>query len=65
MVFHRPTQPQSRQPFLSGRAWWHQTATMRDIESGKQYAVDSWFEDNGKPAHIVDIQEWFDGWKPK
>lgn len=65
LKFHRPTQPQSRQPFFSGNRWWHQTATMRDLETNKQYAVDSWFEDNGKPAHIIDIKTWFDGWKPK
>lgn len=62
--FHRPTQPQSRQPFLGGNRWWHQTSTIRDLETGQQYAVDSWFEDNGKPAHIVDIKTWFNGWKP-
>lgn len=62
--FHRITQPQSRQPFINGNSWWHQSATIKDKNSGKQYAVDSWFEDNGKPAHIIPIEEWFKNWHP-
>lgn len=64
LKFHRPTQPQSRQPFISKVAWWHQTATIKEIGTDKQYAVDSWFEDSGKPAYVVEIEPWFKGWKP-
>lgn len=62
--FHDITQPQSRQPFIGGNKWWHQSATIKDIKTNQQYAVDSWFEDNGKPAHIVKIEDWFNGWSP-
>ena len=38
---------------------------MEEIETGQKYAVDSWFEDNGHPAHIVPLIEWKKGWKPQ
>ena len=64
LKFHRVTQPQSRQPLMGGNRWWHQSATIREIDTNQQYAVDSWFEDNGAPAHIVKIDDWFNNWKP-
>ncbi|MEM9469173.1 MAG: hypothetical protein AAF988_03335 [Pseudomonadota bacterium] len=63
--FHHVTQPQSRQPFVAGNPWWHQTATIKDIQTGQQYAVDSWFEDNGFTPYIVPIESWFRNWKPQ
>lgn len=48
--------------FLFG--WPHTTAVIRDTRSGELYAVDSWFEDNGKPPHIVPLKQWKDGWQP-
>lgn len=64
LKFHRVTQPQSRQPFMGGNSWWHQSATIKDLKTNQQYAVDSWFEDNGTPAYIVPIEIWFNNWKP-
>lgn len=64
LKFHKPIFPANRQPFLSGSPWWHQTAVMKDLESGEKYAVDSWFRDNGHPAFVVPLQEWKDGWLP-
>lgn len=64
LKFHRPVFPANRQPFLGGAPWWHQTAVMKDLESGEKYAVDSWFRDNGHPAFVVPLQEWKDGWLP-
>jgi hypothetical protein len=64
LKFHRPVFAATRQPFLSGRAWWHQTAVIENIESGEKFAVDSWFRDNGHPAFIVPLKEWKNGWVP-
>ena len=44
--------------------WPHSTAVIRDKQSGKVFAVDSWFMDNGQPPYIIPLQEWDDGWKP-
>ncbi len=64
LKFHQPAFPTSRQPFFGGGAWWHQSATIKDIASGDRYAVDSWFRDNGHPAFIVPLKEWKNGWRP-
>ena len=45
-------------------AWPHQTAVIQELASGRSYAVDSWFEDNGRAAHVVPLDEWRAGWKP-
>lgn len=41
-------------PFLGQ----HFTATIKDLKSGKRYAVDSWWYDNGTPAVIQDYDAW-------
>ena len=63
--FHRIEQPQVRYPIISGRGWMHQTAVLTEIKTGQQYAIDSWFEDNGAPAHVVTMEEWRNGWHPE
>lgn len=62
--FHTIEQPQVRYPIISGRGWMHQTAVIRDKESSVEYAVDSWFGDNGEPAWIVPVKNWHNGWHP-
>lgn len=62
---HEIEQPQVRWPIVSGRGWMHQTAVITDKETGAQYAVDSWFEDNGVNPWIVDLEAWRNGWHPE
>ncbi len=64
LKFYIPAFPANRQPFTSKAPWWHQTATMTDKETGERYAVDTWFENNGKAGYIVPLGEWKSGWKP-
>jgi hypothetical protein len=59
--FHDLGAPVARAPLFR---WPHQTAVIIDKESGSAYAVDSWFDDNGQPIHIVPLEEWMDGWHP-
>lgn len=63
--FHDIEQPQVRYPLLSGRGWMHQTAVVTETKTGKQYAIDSWYEDNGAPAYVVPMEEWRNGWHPR
>lgn len=63
--FHSIEQPQVRYPILSGRGWMHQTAVVTETKTGAQYAIDSWFEDNGVPAYVVPLEEWRNGWHPR
>lgn len=44
--------------------WPHSTAVIREKTSETEYAVDSWFFDNGVDAVIVPLPLWYDGWKP-
>lgn len=62
--WHAPREPAMRLPIPQG--WWpHSTAVIRERSSGREFAVDSWFEANGKPPHIVDLPTWRRGWKPE
>ena len=49
--------------FLFG--WPHTTAVIRDLGSQHDYAVDSWFYDNGIPPAILPLAIWRDGWEPE
>jgi len=42
----------------------HTTAVIRETGSGRRFAVDSWFFDNGQAPAIVDIHTWKSGWDP-
>lgn len=42
----------------------HTTAVIRELDSGADFAVDSWFHDNGVAPEILPIQQWSDGWNP-
>jgi hypothetical protein len=63
LVWHEVLTPSTRLPIPRG--WWpHTSAVIRERASGTKYVVDSWFEDNGKPPHIVELSVWKQGWKP-
>jgi hypothetical protein len=63
LKYHRIEDTKTRGGFLIfGR---HSTAAITEIETGKMYAVDSWFYDNGKPAVVLPMDVWLSGWKPK
>lgn len=42
----------------------HSSAVMVEQASGRKFAVDSWFYDNGKPAVVLPLEDWRTGWKP-
>lgn len=60
--FHRILDTRTRKFFFTG--WPHSSAAIQDIESKAEYAVDSWFYDNGYPATIVPMAQWKDGYIP-
>ena len=61
--FHEPEDMRTRNFFFTG--WPHSTAVIRETASGKRFAVDSWFYDNGMPATIVPFQVWKSGYYPE
>ena len=40
----------------------HATATIVETATGRRWAVDSWFFDNGGPTFVVDYEVWRAGW---
>ena len=53
----------TRNFFFSG--WPHTTAVIHETASGKRYAVDSWFYDNGAPATVISFDVWKSGYIPE
>jgi hypothetical protein len=45
-------------------SWPHWTAVIREEATGTEWAVDSWFLDNGSPPAIVTLDAWYHGWRP-
>lgn len=42
----------------------HNTAVVRDLTTGREYAVDSWFFDNGVEPAVLPLEVWSRGWDP-
>lgn len=45
-------------------AWPHVSATIREKATGRIFVVDSWFDDNAQPPHVIDHDTWMAGWHP-
>lgn len=43
----------------------HTTAVLRETATGRRFAIDSWFHDNGRPPAVVELSEWRAGWRPR
>jgi len=59
--FHHVLEPVRRAPLWLNDHW---SARIEENETGEQYAVDSWFFDNGEPAAIFPILDWLKGAEP-
>ncbi len=55
--------PQVRGYIFNG--WFHNTATVLDKQKDIQYAVDSWFHQNGIEPEIITLELWRTGWRPE
>jgi hypothetical protein len=42
----------------------HFSAVIEDVDSGRRYAVDTWFRDHAEPAVVMDMEQWMDGGYP-
>lgn len=59
--FHRVLDPVERAPLIVNVHW---AAHIMDRTTRQEYAVDSWFHDNGQPAVIYPLQDWLSGASP-
>jgi len=64
LAFHTTVFPVSKQPFLNGARWWHQSASIIENETGERFAVDSWYNDNGEAPYILPYALWKKGRAP-
>jgi hypothetical protein len=60
--WHTVEDRQTRGWFLFGYP--HTSAVIRDTQSGRLYAVDSWFYRNGEPPVVLPVEVWRNGWQP-
>jgi hypothetical protein len=42
----------------------HTTAVIHEDARNAEWAVDSWFLDNGEPPFILPLDVWKKGWRP-
>lgn len=56
--FHRVGEPLMRIQYL---IYQHHAARLVETANGREFAVDSWFFDNGRPAVVFPLDEWQNG----
>ena len=56
--WHEVEDRKLRHPWILDLHW---SAVIRDRRTGKRYAVDSWFLDNGQKPFIQPLDEWLAG----
>ncbi len=60
---HEIEDMRTRNFFFTG--WPHTTAVIHEVATGRRFAVDSWFYDNGAPATILPFEQWKSGYVPE
>lgn len=63
LKWHKVQSTKTRGFFIFGMP--HTTAVIKENQSNKIWAVDSWFHDNGVEPEILPISIWSDGWDPE
>ncbi len=59
--WHRPMARHYRSRFLVDGHW---TAVIEETGSGRRFAVDSWYHDNGEPPEIQPLEDWLKRKRP-
>lgn len=62
LQWHQVQPTKTRGFFIFGMP--HTTAVIKENQSDKKWAVDSWFHDNGVEPEILPVSIWSDGWHP-
>ncbi|MCW8890369.1 MAG: hypothetical protein OQL20_06910, partial [Sedimenticola sp.] len=60
--WHHLKEPVTRGFFFFG--WPHTTAVIQQQDTKTEWAVDSWFHDNGIAPEIIPLKQWAAGWNP-
>ncbi len=56
LKWHRPVKRAYRSRYLIDGHW---TAVIEETHKHKQYAIDSWYRDNGQPPEVQPLADWF------
>ena len=59
--FHRVGKIVVRHRWIFGQ---HFSAVLEENGSGARYVVDTWFRDNGRPAVVLPLADWYGGGEP-
>lgn len=62
LKFHRVLEPAFRVLYLVSLHW---AAHIVEKNNGREFAVDSWFFDNGHPAVVLPLEDWKNGAGPE
>jgi hypothetical protein len=62
LKWHGVGERRVRHQFIFNTHW---TAVITDRSNGQQFAVDSWYRDNGQPPDIQPLEDWLKGHKPE
>jgi hypothetical protein len=60
LKYHRLIAPVSRSPLL-GLGVIHTTAVLVELQNGREWAIDSWVRDGGKPPDVLPLKQWYAG----
>lgn len=63
LQWHTVSEPRHRGFF--GLQAPHNTAVLKEIRTGREYVVDSWFHANGVLPEVVPLAEWLAGYDPE
>lgn len=61
--FHETANPVHRGFFIDGK-WPHNSAAIKEKETGAVYVIDSYYTDNGGKVYSIDLKTWRAHWQP-
>ena len=59
LKYHKVRRPEVRGYWLDGR-WPHWTAVLQSNKAGSEWAIDSWWRDNGAEPVVIPLADWYE-----
>ena len=58
LKYHNVRRPEVRGYWVDGK-WPHWTAVLQNQDNQEEWAVDTWFRDNGVPPVVIPLKDWY------
>ncbi|MBZ0215102.1 MAG: hypothetical protein K8F25_00990, partial [Fimbriimonadaceae bacterium] len=58
LQYHTVRRPEVRGYWVDGK-WPHWTAVLQNQDNNEEWAVDTWFRDNGVPPVVIPLADWY------